>query len=100
MNKRSELRPLRPIWPMTVLLLSAGCADAPLDPLADGSAVRQLIVTQTNDVDASARNGTVPPAGLDPDAANAAVRRMKAAVGTTVPAAAQSSAADVATGAR
>lgn len=100
MNKRSELSPLRPIWPMTVLLLSAGCADVPLDPLADGSAVRQLIVTQTNDADASARNGTVPPAGMDPDAANAAVHRMKVAVGTAAPAPAQSTVLDVATGAR
>jgi len=64
-----------------VLSLLGGCTTAPVETLADGSALRELIVQQTHDPGASARNGTTPPTGTDPDVANASVQAVRAKSG-------------------
>jgi len=81
----------RPALPSTSVLITAsasltlsllgGCTTAPVETLADGSALRELIVQQTHDPGASARNGTTPPAGTDPDVANASVQAVRAKSG-------------------
>lgn len=85
-----------------VLALSSlgGCATAPDEPLADGSALRELIVQQTHDPEASARNGTTAPVGTDPDVANAAVQAVRGNSGRGTAGAPRASVLDTVSGSR
>lgn len=85
---------------VSALSLLGGCATAPGDSLADGSALRDLIVQQTHDPEASARNGTTAPVGTDPDVANAAVQAVRSNSGRASAGAPRSSAIDIVTGSR
>lgn len=83
-----------------VLLTLGGCAAAPSDTLADGSATREMIAQQTHDPEASARNGTAAPQGTDPEVANAAVQAVRANSGRSTTGAPRSGALDAAIGSR
>lgn len=73
MRTTARKNALASVTTITVFLVLAGCVSEPASTLADGSSVRELITQQTNDPEASARNGTAAPVGTDPDIANAAV---------------------------
>lgn len=91
--------PIAPFVLVSALSLG-GCATAPDRTLADGSALRALIVQQTHDPDASARNGTTAPVGTDPDLANAAVQAVRSGSGREPAGAPRSSVLDIVTGSR
>lgn len=83
------------------LALLGGCAAAPEETLADGSALRELIAQQTHDPGASARHGTTAPEGTDPDVANAAVQAVRSNSGRETPGAGtRGSMLDIITGSR
>jgi hypothetical protein len=64
---------LASVTTITSFLVLAGCVGEPASKLADGSSVRAMIAQQTNDPEATERNGTAAPVGTDPEIANAAV---------------------------
>lgn len=83
MRMTSKQTVLASVTTITAFLVLAGCVNEPVSTLADGSSVHELITQQTNDPDASARNGTAAPVGTDPDVANAAVLGVRKASGQT-----------------
>ena len=77
MNRSQPLSMLIRIVSVGSLVMLCACAEVPVAQLSDGSSVRQLILQQTSDPQASARNGTAIPVGTDPDMALGAVQRVR-----------------------
>lgn len=65
---------------ISLLTVLAACSTSgPVQELANGDAVRDWRAQQTWDPEATARNGTTPTPGTDPDVADAAVKNMRSA---------------------
>lgn len=61
-----------------MLLTSAlGACVTSADKLADGTSVKSVVLAQTDDPAATARNGTTTPQGTDPEVAAGAVKGVR-----------------------